>query len=100
MRFLLFDRDENYIGTVKDVTYARHLEEINGEDTLTLETLETTQVEKNGLFTGTERGTERNSSLRRSTRHTAITASGTRSTVSRPSTRLWATTSTTDGPTT
>lgn len=47
MRFLLFDRDENYIGTVKDVTYARHLEEINGEDTLTLETLETTQVEKN-----------------------------------------------------
>lgn len=38
--FLLFDRNENYISTLKDVLEASHTEEINGEDTLELTTLD------------------------------------------------------------
>lgn len=38
--FLLFDRNENYISTLKDILEARHTEEINGEDTLELTTLD------------------------------------------------------------
>ena len=34
MKFLLFDREENYIGKLKDVEVANHTEEINGEDVL------------------------------------------------------------------
>ena len=37
---LLFDRNENYISTLKDVLEARHTEEINGEDALELTTLD------------------------------------------------------------
>ena len=40
MKFLLFDRNENYISTLKDVTEAKHTEEINGEDTLEITTLD------------------------------------------------------------
>lgn len=38
--FLFFDRNENYISTLKDVLEASHTEEINGEDTLELTTLD------------------------------------------------------------
>ena len=38
--FLLFDRNEKYISTLKDILEARHTEEINGEDTLDLTTLD------------------------------------------------------------
>ncbi|HHX11536.1 MAG TPA: hypothetical protein GX731_01845, partial [Clostridiales bacterium] len=38
--FLLFDRNENYISTLKDILEARHTEEVNGEDTLDLTTLD------------------------------------------------------------
>lgn len=40
MKFLLFDRNENYISILKDVTEAKHTEEINGEDTLEITTLD------------------------------------------------------------
>ncbi len=40
MKFLIFDREENYISTLKDILEARHTEEINGEDTLELTTLD------------------------------------------------------------
>ncbi len=38
--FKLFDKDENYISSVENVTSARHIEEINGEDTLELSLIE------------------------------------------------------------
>ncbi len=46
MRFLLFDKDEQYIDSLQDVSYARHWEEINGEDTLTIKTRDA-EVRKN-----------------------------------------------------
>ena len=46
MRFLLFDKDEQYIDSLQGVSYARHWEEINGEDTLTIKTRDT-EVRKN-----------------------------------------------------
>lgn len=42
---LLFDKNENYISTLKNLITAKHTEVINGEDILEFETLET--VEKN-----------------------------------------------------
>src|SRR5690606_29410236 len=44
-KILLFDRNENYIATLKDVLSAKHLEELNGENYLDIETL--AAVEKN-----------------------------------------------------
>lgn len=44
IKFLLFDKNENLISTLKDVTMTKHTEEINGENTLELETLD--EVEK------------------------------------------------------
>lgn len=41
---LLFDREENYLRKLKDVIEAKHTEEINGEDTLQVTTLD--EVEK------------------------------------------------------
>ena len=38
--FKVFNRDEKYIGTLKDVIEAKHVEEINGEDALEITTLE------------------------------------------------------------
>ncbi len=46
MRFLLFDKDEQYIDSLQGVSYARHWEEINGEDTLTIKTRDA-EVRKN-----------------------------------------------------
>lgn len=40
MKFLIFDREENYLGTLKDVLEAKHTEEINGEDVLSIATLD------------------------------------------------------------
>src|SRR5690554_172156 len=40
MKFLLFDREEKYIGNLKDVLEAKQTEEINGEDVLELTVLE------------------------------------------------------------
>jgi hypothetical protein len=45
MRFLLFDRDEQYIGPLKQVISARNREVLNGENVLTISTLQ--HVEKN-----------------------------------------------------
>ena len=42
--FLLFDRNERYIGNLKNVLSARHPEELNGENVLELTTLD--EVEK------------------------------------------------------
>ena len=44
MTFLLFDRNERYIGNLKNVLSARHPEELNGENVLELTTLD--EVEK------------------------------------------------------
>lgn len=46
MRFLLFNKDEEYVSTITDASYAHHFEEINGEDTLTIKTRDGV-VEKN-----------------------------------------------------
>lgn len=40
MKFLLFDREENYIKNIKNIIVARHTEEINGDNTLKIETLD------------------------------------------------------------
>lgn len=45
MQMLLFDRNEQYMATLKDILLAKHSEELNGENTLEIETLD--MVEKN-----------------------------------------------------
>lgn len=40
MKFLLFNKEEKLIGTLKNILEAKHTEEINGEDTLGLITLD------------------------------------------------------------
>lgn len=42
MKFLVFDREENLISILKDVIDAKHTEEINGQDTLEITTLDLT----------------------------------------------------------
>jgi phage minor structural protein len=50
MKFLLFDRTETFIGHLKDVLSARHSEEINGEDILELNTLDTVEKGQRILY--------------------------------------------------
>lgn len=45
MRILLFDRNEQYIATLRGVLSAKHTEELNGENVLEIETLD--EIEKN-----------------------------------------------------
>ena len=45
MKILLFNRNEQYIATLKDVLSAKHTEELNGENVLEIETLD--EIEKN-----------------------------------------------------
>ncbi len=45
MKILLFNRNEQYIATLKDVLSAKHTEELNGENILEIETLD--EIEKN-----------------------------------------------------
>ena len=40
MKFILFDREENYIKNLRNVLEAKHTEEINGEDVLEITTLD------------------------------------------------------------
>lgn len=46
MKFLLFDREENYIRNLENVTLAKHSEEINGEDVFELEIAGNTDIKK------------------------------------------------------
>ena len=45
MKILIFNRNEQYIATLKDVLSAKHTEELNGENVLEIETLD--EIEKN-----------------------------------------------------
>lgn len=45
MKILLFNRNEQYIATLRDVLSAKHTEELNGENVLEIETLD--EIEKN-----------------------------------------------------
>jgi phage minor structural protein len=45
MKILLFNRNEQYIATLRDVLSAKHTEELNGENILEIETLD--EIEKN-----------------------------------------------------
>ena len=40
MKFILLDREEKYLGILKDVIKANHLEELNGQDILEIQTLD------------------------------------------------------------
>ena len=46
MKFLLFDREENYVRSLSDVIEAKHTEEINGENTLQITTLDQSIVKE------------------------------------------------------
>jgi len=45
MKILLFNRNEQYIATLRGVLSAKHTEELNGENVLEIETLD--EIEKN-----------------------------------------------------
>lgn len=44
--FLVLDRDENYIGKLKEVVEAKHTEELNGENILEIATFDTQEIKK------------------------------------------------------